>query len=499
MISHKHKLIFIHIPRTGGTSFEYLFGYHANKDNYKEKHISASETREIVGHNRWDSYFKFAIVRNPYDRIISAWKRGFYEQSPSEDLYDFLLKYKPAKHENSSFIYSDIIDLPLDYIAKFENIEKEYQFIKDKFNLHLDLPNFEKSKRSKAYQPYYNKKTKAIVTYWYRKDLKKYDYNFNDLDSKTRYNFIQYLFFIIQFNYRKRKVLRKKNKSLSLFTKLTNLNINNFYIKKAIYLNTKGGLSNRLRAINSALILAKKLNQKLIVIWEINHEVGAHFHDLFEALDNVEFLSKKPKIFLINKSNTLFSKFRKKVFAIAPTIRTESVKSFFSQDKNIESLKKYRRILIETEHAFLFSEDYSIFKPKKEINLFVEDKLKNINTDNLIGIHIRRTDHKQAISKSPLHLFVDVIKDELKIDQNFKFFLATDDDEVKQYFIKKFGNTIVTNNFDLSRTTKAGIKNALLDILILSKTKKIYGSFYSSFSETAHYFGSNDLIILKEN
>ncbi|MDC0097506.1 hypothetical protein OAI37_02575 [Flavobacteriaceae bacterium] len=267
----------------------------------------------------------------------------------------------------------------------------------------------------------------------------------------------------------------------------------------AIYLQTRGGLCNRMRAIISALILSKKLSKKLIVIWEVNHEVGAIFNDLFEPLDNVEFLSKKPKIFLINKSNTLFSKLRKKMFAIAPTIKTENVKSFFNNNDNIDSLKKYRRILIETEHAFLFSEDYSCFKPKKEINLLVEDKLKNINNDRLIGIHIRRTDHKQAISKSPLQLFIEAIKDELKIDQNSKFFLATDDDEVKQYFINKFENSIITNNFDLSRTSKIGIKNALLDLMILSKTKRIYGSFYSSFSETAQHIGENNLITLKED
>ena len=46
-----------------------------------------------------------------------------------------------------------------------------------------------------------------------------------------------------------------------------------------------GGLCNRMRAINSAMVLAKKQNKKLKVIWNVNAELGCPFEELFEPTD----------------------------------------------------------------------------------------------------------------------------------------------------------------------------------------------------------------------
>ena len=55
-------------------------------------------------------------------------------------------------------------------------------------------------------------------------------------------------------------------------------------MNSTIFLKTKGGLCNRLRAIDSAIILSKKIDKKLIVIWENNNDLGANFKDLFEDI-----------------------------------------------------------------------------------------------------------------------------------------------------------------------------------------------------------------------
>ncbi|KGE86615.1 MAG: sulfotransferase family 2 domain-containing protein [Phaeodactylibacter xiamenensis] len=204
MIDHNRKFVFIHIPRTGGTSIENAFNYDSKVDNYKFKHLSASQTKSLLTDILWSDYFKMALVRNPFDRMISAWKRGFYENEKSKDLYNFLLNYKPAPHEYESFEYSKILDLPLDYIGKFEELPEVFNYLKTKFDIKNDLPIIEKSNRSKIYQSYYNKKTKAIVTYLHKKDLKKFNYKFLDLSKETRYNLYQYYFYVLEFNLKKK-------------------------------------------------------------------------------------------------------------------------------------------------------------------------------------------------------------------------------------------------------------------------------------------------------
>ena len=56
-----------------------------------------------------------------------------------------------------------------------------------------------------------------------------------------------------------------------------------------------GGLCNRMRAINSALVLAKKQNKKLKVIWFVNAELGCPFEELFEKTDAFTVLNIRSK------------------------------------------------------------------------------------------------------------------------------------------------------------------------------------------------------------
>jgi hypothetical protein len=112
MLSDKYKTIFIHIPKCGGTSIESLFWTAEERieqnlwmgfiDKFHNKfqtgglqHLKAHQIRNLIGVDKFDTYFKFAIVRNPYNRLISQ----FLYMRKRPDLREFI-----GLHEEDSFL-----------------------------------------------------------------------------------------------------------------------------------------------------------------------------------------------------------------------------------------------------------------------------------------------------------------------------------------------------------------------------------------------------------
>jgi hypothetical protein len=150
-----------------------------------------------------------------------------------------------------------------------------------------------------------------------------------------------------------------------------------------------------------------------------------------------------------------------------------------------------------TCHEFFFDKRLLNFLiPTTQIRNSVQ---KNVDlfSDNTIGIHIRRTDHVESIENSPIELFIQAIENELLIDINTKFYVSTDDIQTELFLKEKFGSKIITSKKTFSRTSLDGVKGAMIDLYSLAATKKIYGSYYSSFSDIAASIGDIKLEIIK--
>jgi Sulfotransferase family len=92
IISHKHKFIFVHVPKTGGTSITFSLINHlgpkdvvmgclppfeklsweSKKNGGLHKHSKAFEINNSMGKS-FDDYYSFAFIRNPYDLIVSQY------------------------------------------------------------------------------------------------------------------------------------------------------------------------------------------------------------------------------------------------------------------------------------------------------------------------------------------------------------------------------------------------------------------------------------------
>ena len=101
-------------------------------------------------------------------------------------------------------------------------------------------------------------------------------------------------------------------------------------------------------------------------------------------------------------------------------------------------------------------------------------------------MHIRRTDNLPAIGKSSTGHFILSMKKELEADPETVFYLATDDLSEEEKLREAFPGKIISNRErDLSRNSIAGIQDAMLDLYCLASTRKIIGSYFSSFTDIA--------------
>jgi predicted nucleic acid-binding protein len=178
------KFIFIHIIKTGGVSIATAL------NTPQRRHITALETKNVVGDKIWNAYFKFAFVRNPWDKIVSQYhynginfckKIVGKELSFEEYVVELIDKDKKyTTYEPSNFL--NIVDengkVILDYIGRFEDLQNDFNIICDKIGVkRFKLPHKNSSKH-KHYREYYNSRTKRIVAEKFAQDIEYFGYKF---------------------------------------------------------------------------------------------------------------------------------------------------------------------------------------------------------------------------------------------------------------------------------------------------------------------------------
>jgi len=190
MISHKHKFLFIHIPRTGGSSIESQFNFKEAKE--KNKHWTLSGWKKILDPNIFDEYFKFSLVRNPWDFTVSKYKCPWFGSDSGgrpigelagKSLKYFLEHYKTPSHERGETFYDYFDPEQMDFIGRFENRENDLQYISQKISVHIDGNIHQRKiqmrdKNKKHYTEYYDDETREIVAQKYARDIEYFGYKF---------------------------------------------------------------------------------------------------------------------------------------------------------------------------------------------------------------------------------------------------------------------------------------------------------------------------------
>lgn len=271
-----------------------------------------------------------------------------------------------------------------------------------------------------------------------------------------------------------------------------------------IILEPCAGLGNRILAIATTYNLAKKYQHKLTMLWSTDGAVGAPCEAIFELPEDIKVIHttnwgfhKEP--ILRGKSELIRNYYRKKSEVFLDRDDVIQRKKDQRQDEIERIISECRNVYIKSWCEISAIDDidiFSIIKPSKEVDELGGPVFNKIGCKT-IGMHIRRTDHEEAMQRSPLDLFLKKAAEILESDSENNIFLATDDAEVESEMRKHFNGKIICQNEKvMDRNSIAGIRCGFIDMLSLSKCKKIYGSYGSTFSQIASYFGGNELHVI---
>ena len=207
LISKKHNFLFVHIYKNAGTSVNYALKQFAlsqwqwiiyqtlKKANIPPPflnpqpfhgHIKASELIDALGRETFDSFFSFAIVRNPWDWQVSLYKymlgsKTHHQHELVKELGGFE-EYIKWRCENEvryqkDFIYSKNNELLVDFVGRFEDLDVDFKHICSRIGVSASLPKLRVSNTT-PYQGYYTEKTKGLVMQTFEPDVKAFEYSF---------------------------------------------------------------------------------------------------------------------------------------------------------------------------------------------------------------------------------------------------------------------------------------------------------------------------------
>lgn len=162
-----------------------------NRIIFKKKHVVAANAKTIldnIDEKIWKNYFKFTIVRNPWDLMVSLYfhKLKYFPIEMKDVNFDNFIKSLYYKKYVEGYLFYKINEKYVcDYHIRYEHLYEGIKHVCKKANIiHYDLNNFKKFRsdsRPKGlnYKTMYkNKKTKKMVEELYESDIQKFKYVF---------------------------------------------------------------------------------------------------------------------------------------------------------------------------------------------------------------------------------------------------------------------------------------------------------------------------------
>jgi len=206
IVSHKHRFIFVAIPKTGTHSVRHALREHMGEGDMEQArlfvektfpipeiarmghgHVSFAEVRPFLGEEAFQSYFKFAFVRNPFDRFVSycafaTSREGSFERDPKRVMRHFLFTAPPMNHiifrPQHLFVTDRDGSLQADMLGKVEEMQASYDAVAARIGIDTTALDHANRSRRGDYRDYYDQELIDGVAKIYARDLELFGYDY---------------------------------------------------------------------------------------------------------------------------------------------------------------------------------------------------------------------------------------------------------------------------------------------------------------------------------
>ena len=210
LISHTHRFLFVHVPKTAGSSvtaalqpfcaqpekvwFNRMLSSVGLNVNWfgpvtwrrGRKHTTAGQMQRMYPTELFQTYYKFAFVRNPWDLMVSYYhyiqSRPEHHRSTKVQLLDSFEEYlayeiKRDKISQTRFLMDANGELLVDYVGCFESLREHFNVICSELNIDAELEHRNSSSHCN-YQSYYDATTRQMVAEHWQQDIEQFGYSF---------------------------------------------------------------------------------------------------------------------------------------------------------------------------------------------------------------------------------------------------------------------------------------------------------------------------------
>jgi len=204
IVSTLHQFIFVAIPKTGTHAVRRALREHLGPNDHeqvglfgrkqfpipqlaqlKHGHLSLTQVRPYFRPQEFSSFFKFAFVRNPFDRFVSycafiARKSGDFDRDPVAVMRG-VIEAPPWSYvlfqPQHAFI-SEGEKMLADYVGRVEEMQQSYDHIAERIGIETAPLERVNSSARLDYRQYYDQSLRDQVARLYARDLEMFGYEF---------------------------------------------------------------------------------------------------------------------------------------------------------------------------------------------------------------------------------------------------------------------------------------------------------------------------------
>lgn len=180
MISHRHRCIFVHQRKCAGTSIIRALGLTPDD---AEWHVANNGVLDAEFARLPADYFRFSIVRNPWDRFVSGWKycastrtrplREVLENLPT-DGHD----YRHVTRPQSAILFDADGRCGVEFVMSYESLQSDFDRVRARIGMAPILLPRSNVGRRHHYRDYFDAETRELLARHFSEDIERFGYTF---------------------------------------------------------------------------------------------------------------------------------------------------------------------------------------------------------------------------------------------------------------------------------------------------------------------------------